>query len=541
VLVVVVLAAVLMTGLALSFERDVGRESPSPSTPGFNLGPMATAVTLSSNGLGPTAISLAWTESGDAFFQSYTVQYSATSSNGPWTTLWSTTTKTQTSVLAYGFSPSTTYWWQVIDTDSFGSQASNQLQETQTAAATLSFTQPTSTSASFTWNNLAQYGGLLTFVSYTLYESVNGGPWSYVMTITSVSTTTYTLNGLSTGTTYYFYLDTSDGCTCGGSSFGSSSNVVGFGTAQPLSVSVTPHPVAADVGQSVSFTCSVTGGTTPYSYSWTFGDGSLGSGQTTSHTYSTAGIKTVTCTVSDAASAQASGTSAVLISPAPSVQVVSVPSSVDLGQSVSFRATAAGGPDGFTYSWTGLPLACVNSGTYMVTCTPSGTGTSTVTATVTDTNGGTATASTSFIVYAVPTLVLYANPSSPLIGQAVSFNATAHGGSGGNTFSWSGLPPGCAAAPSAASYVCVPSTPGTYNVTLTVTDSNGASAKSSVSVTVDAAFLGMPAVQGYALVGGVAAIVVLSAVVALLWSRRKRRTSSPPAQPPTPPPPPPQA
>src|SRR3989442_1910946 len=57
----------------------------------------------------------------------------------------------------------------------------------------------------------------------------------------------------------------------------------------PLVASVSAPRQAADVGQSVPFTCSATGGAAPYSYGWTFGDGSTGSGSAVNHVYPSAG------------------------------------------------------------------------------------------------------------------------------------------------------------------------------------------------------------------------------------------------------------
>jgi len=49
-------------------------------------------------------------------------------------------------------------------------------------------------------------------------------------------------------------------------------------------------------------------------------------------------------------------------------------------------------------------------------------------------------------------------------------------------------------------------------------------------------FLGLPALQGYAVVGGVIAVaVIVGGVLALRSSRRKRRSMGPPLQPPSPP------
>src|SRR5215467_4270236 len=58
-------------------------------------------------------------------------------------------------------------------------------------------------------------------------------------------------------------------------------------------------PSSPTVGQTVTFTSSVSGGTSPFTYSWNFGDSSTGSGPSPTHAYSSQGSFTVTLTVTD--------------------------------------------------------------------------------------------------------------------------------------------------------------------------------------------------------------------------------------------------
>src|SRR3989475_1807948 len=120
----------------------------------------------------------------------------------------------------------------------------------------------------------------------------------------------------------------------------------------PLGASVSAPRQAADVGQSVSFTCSATGGAAPYAYGWTFGDGNTGSGPAVSHVYQSAGAMTVTCTATDSSSASAAASKSVDVSPSPSVAAYANPSAAAPGTSLTFSAQATGGPGGFTgYAW----------------------------------------------------------------------------------------------------------------------------------------------------------------------------------------------
>lgn len=67
----------------------------------------------------------------------------------------------------------------------------------------------------------------------------------------------------------------------------------------PLSVGGVASPPSGVCPLTVSFTSTVNGGASPYSYSWTFGDGSTGSGSMTSHVYSAPGTYTAVLTVTD--------------------------------------------------------------------------------------------------------------------------------------------------------------------------------------------------------------------------------------------------
>ncbi len=109
-------------------------------------------------------------------------------------------------------------------------------------------------------------------------------------------------------------------------------------------------------GQTVSFTGSASGGTSPYSYSWSFGDGSTGIGSSAKHTYSSAGTLTVVLTVKDNGLPQETTTSqqSITVSGAPPPLTASFafsPSSTQAGQHVTFTASAGGGTSPFTFSW----------------------------------------------------------------------------------------------------------------------------------------------------------------------------------------------
>jgi hypothetical protein len=532
------LAVLAVSFATLAISPISGGTVETPTNSHNEIAPLASSLTIASNGIGPTTLSLDWTESGDFCFDSYALQYSLASSNGPWTVYNVITAKATVWQYANGLTPATASWWQVVDNSGCGggSQASNTLQVEQTAASTLSFTQPTSTSAQFTWDNNAQYGGNVTFGSYELMESVSGGGYASATTITTQATTDYTLNGLSSGTGYSFYLLTTDQCMgysgCGAPS-SSSSNVISFGTTVPLSASATAKPSAVDTGQLLSFSCSAGGGVAPYNYSWTFGNGATGSGQNPSYSYNSQGIQDAVCTVRDNSGDSATSPVTVAVDPAPTVNLPTASSNpVDTGQSVTFSVSATQGAGGLDYNWSGLPSGCVSVNAPTLTCIPSAPGTLGVVVAVHDSNDGSATSPPlSMTVFGTPTVSTpTASAGSIDVGQSVTFTANATQGSGNLSYIWLGLPSGCVSV-NAKTVTCSPSASGTSSITVAVRDSDGGTATSlplsfTVNTPPSTMFLGMPQAQGYALIVVAIAILACVAAAALILSRRKRRKGS---------------
>lgn len=78
--------------------------------------------------------------------------------------------------------------------------------------------------------------------------------------------------------------------------FSTSVNVKSIPT---LQVSASGNPNSGDAPLTVHFSTSVSGGLSPYAYSWTFGDGSTSSQKSPTHTYNSPGTYTAKVTVTD--------------------------------------------------------------------------------------------------------------------------------------------------------------------------------------------------------------------------------------------------
>jgi hypothetical protein len=165
-----------------------------------------------------------------------------------------------------------------------------------------------------------------------------------------------------------------------------------------------------------------------------------------------------------------------------------VPSSTDVGVAVQFTVTPMLGLGPYSYAYAGLPSGCGTVNLASFVCTPNapGSGTFDVSVTVTDSLGRSAQASTTLQVHAAPAVAGFA-ASLPTtdVGIATLLNATATGGAAPLGYVYADLPAGCATS-DVASLRCVPTTPGTSNVTVTVTDAFGRTATGNLTVAVHA-------------------------------------------------------
>jgi DNA-binding beta-propeller fold protein YncE len=159
-----------------------------------------------------------------------------------------------------------------------------------------------------------------------------------------------------------------------------------------------PSSETVDVGQSISFTANVSGGSGGGSYRWT-APATLGCGPSRNVTIycqpsapgPAVGVS-YSFTDSDRFS-NTSGSVTVLVDPDPAVQGPTIrPSTVQADQPVTITVTVTGGSGGLAYQWLGHPTPCASTnGT--VACRPTEVGTFSISANVTDSNKVTARSS----------------------------------------------------------------------------------------------------------------------------------------------------
>jgi PKD repeat protein len=256
-----------------------------------------------------------------------------------------------------------------------------------------------------------------------------------------------------------------------------------------LSTSFTYSPSSPQVGQYVWFTASASGGTGPYNFTWTFGDGSNSSGAKVYHAYSTAGSYNVVLTTRDSSLSQQMATSQQTVSvtsppPPPPSLTASFTYSVAnpaVGETESFTGSASGGTSPYSYSWNFGDLQ-TSSGS-STTHTYQKAGAYTVVLTLTDSLAHVANATHTITVSAPLSASFTYTSSHPAPVVPVQFVANATGGTQPYSYSWNfGDGTTGTGASVSHSYLLT----GTYTVTLTVVDANGLTATTSATVTVTA-------------------------------------------------------
>ena len=260
------------------------------------------------------------------------------------------------------------------------------------------------------------------------------------------------------------------------------------------------HPMAGDWVQ-FDGSASFDPDGTITAYSWNFGDGSTASGVSRYHQFTAPGTYTVTLTVTDNGGLTNSTTQTVQVgSPnQPPVAAFSFsPAHPGVGQWVQFDGSASFDPDGSitAYSWNfGDGSTATGVSRYHQFTAP---GTYTVTLTVTDDGGLTNSITQTVQVTApnqAPTAAFNYSPTNPGVGAWVRFDASSSADPDGSitAYSWN-FGDGNTSTTGPVVYHQF-TAPGTYTVTLTVTDDGGLT--NSVSHTVQVGPTNQPPVAAF--------------------------------------------
>jgi MYXO-CTERM domain-containing protein len=181
---------------------------------------------------------------------------------------------------------------------------------------------------------------------------------------------------------------------------------------------------SGDEGDSFAFDCVASDpGDDTLTYTWSFGDGSTGSGESVTHTYADDGSFTLRCTVSDGDGGSDSESTTITVdNVAPTITSSSIPTSADEGDSLTFTVAATDpGSETLSYTWD-FGDGTSGSGT-STTHSYTEDGTYAVAVTVSDGDGGTDTASGSVTVRnTAPVIVTLSGDTSGVEGDTLSWD-----------------------------------------------------------------------------------------------------------------------
>jgi YVTN family beta-propeller protein len=242
-----------------------------------------------------------------------------------------------------------------------------------------------------------------------------------------------------------------------------------------VALSVSNH--LTEIGATIGFTTVVSGGTPPYSYRYV----GLPRGCTTQNALAllcspnSAGDFSPAVIVTDLHNYSVqSAVSVEVLSRLSSSGLVVSPDAVDVGHLTTLTLGTAGGIAPETVVYNGLPPGCSSNNSTLILCTPASPGFYSIEATVTDAEGVVAEVVGSLEVVSLPSIDFFvADPSSLPLGNGTTFLAVTAGGLGPVEYSYVGLPPGCPPSNS-SELTCSPTSAGSFNVSLIVTDIDGA-------------------------------------------------------------------
>lgn len=283
--------------------------------------------------------------------------------------------------------------------------------------------------------------------SVTATPSGGTAPYSYFWSPSN--TNSNTINNLAGGT-YSVTVTADNGCTA------SATTTVQPGS--PMSVALTPTPTTCSGGNGGSVSVAVSGGTTPYSYTWS--PATL-SGNNPANL--SGGSYSVTVTAANGCSASANTT--VNQGPPMTAALSPTPVSCNNANNGSLQLNVSGGTTPYVYTWNPATVSGQN---------PTGLAAGSYNVTVTSANGCSASATATINQ---PTALSASVTPQPALcaGQSTgSLSASASGGTSPYSYIWSGgLPPVATHTNTVAA--------GSY--TVTVTDANNCTAVATATVT----------------------------------------------------------
>ena len=268
------------------------------------------------------------------------------------------------------------------------------------------------------------------------------------------------------------------GCASGGGS--------GSGSTPKAPVANAGGPYTSKTETAISFSGS--GSSDPQgealTYAWNFGDNTTGTGVTPTHTYTAPATYNVSLTVTNSSNLTATATTTAIIAAQPPTANAGGPYNGGIGATISFNGKGSSDPQGepLTYAWnfgdgtTGTGAISTHAYTAPQTYN--------VSLTVTNTSNLTATTTTTATIVGQNPAANAGGPYTGGVGTIISFSGMGSNDPQGEalTYAWSF---GDGATGTGISPTHAYTAPGTYNVSLTVTDTSNLTATASATATIE--------------------------------------------------------
>ncbi|HEV2520146.1 MAG TPA: PKD domain-containing protein [Thermoplasmata archaeon] len=273
-----------------------------------------------------------------------------------------------------------------------------------------------------------------------------------------------------------------------------------------------------DVGWTVEFEGSASGGIAPYSYTWQSSLGA-GPGPTPSSgwnaTFRKPGLVAVSLLVTDLAGARSLAYLNVTVEPDPTVAIHAPPSATDVGVPTTLLAMASGGvvPLGIVWTFGDGYRAAGASADHAFRVA----GITSVAVTVRDALGANSTANLALPVHPIPRATPALGSTAPTVGLPVEFDGSVTGGDGAIQVRWD-FGDGSSATGAVVNHTYAQ--PGLYEALANASDHLGASSVSVIELNVSparAASSSSPALAPYLAAIGAAALGLIG------WTVRRRR------------------
>jgi hypothetical protein len=319
--------------------------------------------------------------------------------------------------------------------------------------------------------------------SQKFVSSVSGGtvPYSYQWYLNGTAfplatNSTWTVTPLSSGS-YSVYVNVTDSV---GVEVESNVAVV---TVNPLpSVSILPASAALDVGQSQTFTSTVSNGTSPFSYQWYLNGSASAAASTWTFSPSSQGTYTVYINVTDYKGVRVqSNTVTMTVDYVPTISISPTSAALDVGQSQLFNSSVHNGTSPFSYQWylNGATVPGATGSTW--TFIPLSSGSYSVYVNVTDGVGVQAESNAATVRFNPVPFVSISPPFVTLdVGQSQTFTLTASNGTSPFSYQWY-LNGTAVSGATGSTWAFSPTSSGSFAVYVTTIDNAGYPANSNIA------------------------------------------------------------